>query len=130
MCQKCLHTYYYNITIYLDVLLLCFTPCRWILCKFFLKGSQACSDREPSSSRTSISLGEMNFHACHVIGQYLSSFLSATAVFQDAFFFFFRRAEGAVISKNQKCHSHRGCRGTLDSERWLFPMCIFKIPSV
>lgn len=73
-------------------------------------------------------LGEMNFHACHVIGQYLSPFLSATAVFQDAFFF--RRGEVAVISKNQKCHSHRGCRRMLECERWLFPMCIFKIPSV
>lgn len=105
------------------------TPCRWILRKtfflsLFLKGSQACSDREPSSSRTSIKFGGRRgggngFHACHVIGCHLSSFLSATAGFQDDFFSSRRGAEGAVISENQKRHKMQVAVGLSDlSQTW------------
>lgn len=105
------------------------TPCRWILRKtffspFFLKGSQACSYREPSSSRTSITFGGRRgggngFHACHVIGCHLSSFLSATAGFQDDFFSSRGGAEGAVISENQKRHKMQVAVGLLDlSQTW------------
>lgn len=106
------------------------TPCRWILRKtffflpFFLKGSQACSYREPSSSRTSIKFGGRRgggngFHACHVIGCHLSSFLSATAGFRDDSFSSRRGAEEAVISENQKRHKMQVAVGLLDlSQTW------------
>lgn len=89
-----------------------------------------CSYRETSSSRKSVRENEITCPSCDwpvpflipVLDRHTHTCIHAPAVLQDADF---RRIGGAVISKNQKCHSHGGSMEKLDRKTDGFFLCVY-----